>query len=73
MKKQTLIWIRNWLGLSCIWKIQELHGKQLKNTQKKQNNGIYNIYHGILCKKWIDVKYWSTLRYVMLTKLMKSA
>ena len=29
-KKQTLIWIRNWLGLLRILRIQALHDKQLK-------------------------------------------
>ena len=31
-KKETLIWIRNWLGLLRIWRIQALHDKQFKTT-----------------------------------------
>ena len=43
-----------------------------KNTPAKQNNGIYNTYHGLLSQEWIDGRYWSPLWYVMLTKVMNS-
>ena len=35
-KKYTLIWIRNWLGLLRVWKIQALHDKQFKTTAGKK-------------------------------------
>ena len=44
----------------------------VKKTHTKQNNGIYNTYHGLLSQEWIDGRYWSPLWYVMLTKVMNS-
>ena len=35
-KKETLIWIRNWLGLLRIWRIQALHDKKFKTTAGRQ-------------------------------------
>ena len=44
----------------------------VKKTHTKQNNGIYNTYHGLLSQEWIDRRYWSLLWYIMLTKVMNS-
>ena len=53
--KETLIWIRNRLGLLHIWGIQALHDKQFKTTtgrkQKQKKNGIYNTCHGLLSQE----------------------
>ena len=29
----------------------------VKKTHTKQNNGIYNTYHGLLSQEWIDGRY----------------
>ena len=55
--KETLIWIRNRLGLLRIWGIQALHNKQFKTTtgrkqkQKQKKNGICNTCHGLLSQE----------------------
>ena len=55
--KETLIWIRNRLGLLHIWGIQALHDKQFKTTtgrkqkQKQKMNGICNTCHGLLSQE----------------------
>ena len=55
--KETLIWIRNRLGLLHIWGIQALHDKQFKTTtgrkqkQKQKKNGICNTRHGLLSQE----------------------
>ena len=57
-----------------VWKIQALHGKQLRTTVGRKiikNSGIYNTYHGPLSQEWIDGRYWSPHWYVRLTKVMK--
>ena len=35
-KKQTLIWIKNWLGLLHIWRMQALPNKQFKTMAGKK-------------------------------------
>ena len=39
-KKQILIWIRNWLGLLPIWRIQALHDKQFKTTAGRKEKKL---------------------------------
>ena len=47
--------------------------KTIKTTagrKKIKNNGICNTYDGPLSQEQIDGRYWSSLWYVMLTKVM---
>ena len=78
-----MIWIRNWLGLLRVWRIQALHDKKFKTKKKRRKNrkekkksktiyGISNTCHRLLFKEWIDGRYWSLPWCAMLTKVMNS-
>ena len=60
-KKETLIKTRNFIR---VWKMQTLHGKQLKATAERKKNktsGGHKIYHGPLSQEWKDGRHWSPI------------
>ena len=74
--KRKKLWFEQETGqvYMRLWNNTHTAQKQFKITAgRNKNNEISNTYNGSLSQEWIDGRHWSSLWYVMLTKVMNSA